>query len=39
MQIKTIYINKSNFDFANLDSFESRQIMIIYIFTLCIFEH
>ena len=39
MQIKTIYINELNFDFANLDSVKSRQIMIICIFVLRIFEH
>ena len=36
MQIKTIYINESNFDSA---SFELRQIKMIYIFVLRIFEH
>ena len=39
MQIKTIYINESNFDSANFDLVESRQIMMIYIFALRIFEH
>ena len=39
MQIKTIYVNELNFDFANLDLVESRQVMIIYTFVLRIFEH
>ena len=36
MQIKTIYVNESSFDSA---SFESRQIKMICIFILRIFEH
>ena len=39
MQIKTIYINELNFDSASHDSIESRQIKIIDIFVLRIFEH
>ena len=36
MQIKTIYVNESNFGSANL---EPRQVKMIYIFVLRIFEH
>ena len=39
MQIKTIYINESDFDSANFDSAESRQIIMICTFVLRIFEH
>ena len=39
MQIKTIYVNESDFGFAGFDSVESRQIMMIYISVLRIFEH
>ena len=36
MQVKTIYVNESNFDSADL---EPRQIKIICISVLRIFEH
>ena len=39
MQIKIIYVNELNFNFANFDSFKLRQIIIIYIFVLHISEH
>ena len=39
MQIKTIYVNESDFGSANHDSIESRQIKMIDISALRIFEH
>ena len=39
MQIKTIYVSESNFDFINFDLVKSRQIIMIYIFVLNIFKH
>ena len=39
MQIKIIYINESNFNFASPNFVESCQIMMICIFVLRIFEH
>ena len=39
MQIKTVYVNKLSFDFADFDFVKSRQIIIIYIFILRIFKH
>ena len=39
MQIKIIYVNESNLDFANHNLIKLRQIKMIYIFVLRIFEH
>ena len=39
MQVKTIYVNELNLDFASHDSIKSRQIMMIDISVLRTFKH